>query len=302
MIVDNEKVDFFIVGAPKCGTTSMHNYLRQNPNIYLPDVKDRPFFGNDNYRDMDEKTHKIVYAKRSAHQITGETCVWYLKSKSALRQIKKHNPKAKIIIMLRNPVDVLYSHHSEMLFGNVEDEKDFTKALSKEKERKSHDKITGYDHFGRTLTYYSDVVKFASQVKRYFDAFGRDMVHIIIFDDFTSDTKKAYFRALKFLGVSNDFETKFQRYNPNKIPKHGFIQKLLTQPPPWLRAYAHKHIPYKLRHMLIQELINRNTKYTLRKRMSLKTRVALINQYTSEIKKLERLLKRDLSTWYKITS
>lgn len=299
MTKKDQKIDFFIVGAPKCGTTSMHNYLRQNPLIYLPEVKDRPFFGNDIYQDMDEESHSKIYIKRNSYQTMGETCVWYLKSRSAQKQIKKHNSEAKIIIMLRSPVDVLYSHHSEMLFSKAEREKDFMKALVEEKERKVHDNMTGYDHFGRTFTYYSDVVKFASQVTRYFDAFGKNNVHVIIFEDFTSDTKSSYQKTLRFLEISNNFVPKFQKHNPNKISKHGYLQGLITQPPLWLRQYAHKYLPYKLRHLIVKKTIQLNTKYKPRKKMSPKDHAILTNQFSREINKLERLLDRDLSMWYK---
>ena len=124
------KPDFFIVGAPKCGTTSMFHYLRQHPQIFMPDNKEPHYFGKDLIKMSDEfidneDEYLNLFKDAKSDQKLGEASTFYLYSKSAYKEIKEYNPDAKIIIMLRNPIDFLHSLHSQLLFSGYEDELDF---------------------------------------------------------------------------------------------------------------------------------------------------------------------------------
>ena len=113
------KPDFFIVGAPKCGTTALYTYLKQHPEIFMSPQKEPQFFANDV---LGDRRHTCTWAEylscfaaaRGAKRI-GEASVAYLGSPCAPKQIKMFNPAAKIIIMLRNPVDMMHSLHNQRL-------------------------------------------------------------------------------------------------------------------------------------------------------------------------------------------
>jgi len=131
------KPDFFIVGAPKCGTTSMYHYLRQHDQIFMPDEKEPHYFGEDLKKRPDkfidnEDEYLNLFKDAKPDQKLGEASTFYLYSKSASREIKEYNPDAKIIIMLRNPIDFLNSLHSQLLFSGNEDEPDFEIAMELE--------------------------------------------------------------------------------------------------------------------------------------------------------------------------
>jgi len=133
--------DFFIVGAPKCGTTAMSDYLRQHPEIYMPQRKEPHFFGSDldapyPYFIRDKEQYFSLFAEAKDEKRVGEASVWYLYSKRAAFEIKEFCPTASIIIMLRNPVDMIYSLHSQRLFTGNEDIPDFEEALEAEEDRK----------------------------------------------------------------------------------------------------------------------------------------------------------------------
>lgn len=119
--------DFFIVGAPKCGTTSMCNYLDQHPDIFISNPKELNFFG----ADLTPPPRKITLEEYLSHfqdsqaKICGEGTPFYLLSQAAGQEIKALNPDAKIIIMLRDPVALIYSLHSQLLFGSSENVADF---------------------------------------------------------------------------------------------------------------------------------------------------------------------------------
>ena len=117
------KPDFFIVGAPKGGTTAMNAYLGQHPEIFIAERKELHFFGTDldfSSPRITQEQYLSCFSEVQNEKRVGETSVWYLYSKQAAVEIKKFCPSANIIIMLRNPVDMLYSQHSQFLYNGNE--------------------------------------------------------------------------------------------------------------------------------------------------------------------------------------
>src|SRR5947207_13310329 len=126
--------DFFIVGAPKCGTTAMHQFLAQHPEVFLA-PKEVHFFGADLHLENDVQdlsTYLELFADAKNEFRVGEASVWYLYSRHAAKEIKQFSAGSRIIIQLRNPVDMVHSLHSQLLFSGVEDIQDFESALRAE--------------------------------------------------------------------------------------------------------------------------------------------------------------------------
>ena len=112
--------DFFIVGAPKCGTTALYEYLRQHPAVFMPFHKEPLFFGDDLTRRYGRLTlhdYMRLFKDAKPGQRVGEASAWYLYSRSAAAEIKAYAPDAQIIVMVRNPVDMMYAEHSQVLFN-----------------------------------------------------------------------------------------------------------------------------------------------------------------------------------------
>src|SRR5882672_1680365 len=112
------KPDCFIVGAPRCGTTAMYTYLGQHPEIFMSARKEPHFFGTDLSSPAlvrDEQQYLSLFAKAQNEKRAGEASVFYLYSQRAAREIHAFCPSARIIIMLRNPVEMMYSLHSRHL-------------------------------------------------------------------------------------------------------------------------------------------------------------------------------------------
>src|SRR6266545_5937438 len=128
--------DFFIVGAPKCGTTALNDYLKDHPEIFISARKELHFFGSDlvfrGPRRITEQEYLSFFAPARHEKRLGEASVWYLYSQQAAAEIKAFSPAARIIIMLRNPVDMMYSLHSQRLYNGRETISDFAKALATE--------------------------------------------------------------------------------------------------------------------------------------------------------------------------
>src|ERR1700753_62842 len=109
-------IDFFLVGAPKAGTTSIYKYLCQSPDIFAPEIKEPNYYTNvgPNKRNVanikDKEKYLKLYAKAADSQVKGDFSVSYMHDAEACKKIKQDNPDAKIIMIVRHPVQRAYSH------------------------------------------------------------------------------------------------------------------------------------------------------------------------------------------------
>src|SRR5262245_31385392 len=136
------KPDFFIVGAPRCGTTAMFRYLSRHPEIYLPDRKEMHFFGSDlrfgpQFYRRNMENYLAEFASRNGELRAGEASVWYLFSKTAADEIRDFNPAASILIMLRQPAEMLHSLYYMFRYDRNEHLSTFEEALDAEPARKA---------------------------------------------------------------------------------------------------------------------------------------------------------------------
>jgi hypothetical protein len=297
-----KKPEFFIVGAPKCGTTAMQEYLRQHPDIFMPNMKEINHFADDLLKPDDpllsRERYLALFEGSGESQLAGEASVYYLFSKNAAFNIKSFCPHAKIIIMLRNPVDVLYSRHAQLVYNGAEDILDFEASLAAEEKRRKGEMIPKHIRIEKKLLH-REVVKFTEQVKRYFDTFGRRSVHVIIYDDFKNDTAKIYSETLKFLNVDIGFQPDFKVINPNKRVRVRTLQHFLKTPPSAVRTIGKLLLPKSFRDVLLNRLKKFNTQYVPRQPMSPELRKRLQEEFTEEVKSLSKLLGRDLTHWSK---
>jgi len=306
--------NLFIVGAPKCGTTAMHTYLGQHPEIFMARVKENNHFATDLIPPADEfrsdGRYFEMFREAGDKKIVGESSVYYMLSKIAAENIRRFNPEAKIIIMLRNPVDVLHSFHAQLIYNGDEDIMDFEAALEAETKRKSGElQIKKGLRFNERL-FYSEVVSCAEQVQRYLYLFPKEQVYIIIYDDFRIDTAGVYRKTLEFLNVDPMFQPDFPIVNPRKmlIPHRvigkkgwrGFLLRMIELPVPPVR-FMIQTTPQTLRNYLKRVLFDMKPSGHPNQQnppMCSETRRQLQKTYRLEIEKVEKLLGRDLCSWY----
>jgi hypothetical protein len=214
------KPDFFIAGMPRSGTTSMYTYLKQHPDIYLAVYKEPNFFCKDLtqsfYSIQDPGMYDGLFTHAGDKKRIGEGSVWYLTSKIAAVEIKKFNPAAKIIIMLRNPVDMIYSLHGLYVRTKNEDITDFPTALAAQADRMKGLSIPETCYFPEGL-FYTEVAGFYPKIKRFTDVFARKNIHVVIFDDFVTESPRSYRDTLEFLEVDPDFPAEFDLKKAAKV-------------------------------------------------------------------------------------
>lgn len=298
--------DFFIVGAPKCGTSSMYQYLKAHPEIFMSERKEPHFFGKDLAvwsRDLaigrkppNLEDYLALFSGVRDEKRVGEASTSYLGSIMAASEIKEFNPASRIIVMLRNPVDYLYAVHGQLIYTGDETIEDFEAALAAEEDRKQGLRIPTNTRHPRLL-FYRERARLGEQVDRYLQAFGRNHVHVIIFDEFVKETLSAYRGTLEFLGVDSSHQIEFSVFNPNKRYRSKKLGLLIKRPPTAIRKVAGVLLAQERRRSLTRLLLKPWLQHGRRPPMDLRLRRRLQKELAPEIERLSRLLDRDLSYW-----
>ena len=299
-----KKPNFFIVGAPKCGTTALSEYLRAHPNIFFSQPKDTGFFATDfpNIRVVTrfEDYMALFHDVQPNHWRVGEGSVWYMYSYEAVPNIYKYNPEAKVIVMLRNPVDLVYSLHSQLLLSIDEDEKDFEKAWNLQELRKSGKRIPKKCR-APALLQYRDVGKLGAQMERLLEIFPKEQIKVILFDDFVSDTGAVYEDVLSYLGLNSDGRKLFLRINESSEYRSQLLGQF-TQTPPDSIVCVWKRIKdmFGIRdfgHRVMNRLRKANTVIKPIMALNARLRLTLIDEFEEDIRSLEAIIGRNLSHW-----
>ncbi|HEX7741093.1 MAG TPA: sulfotransferase, partial [Sphingobium sp.] len=230
------KPNFFIVGAPKCGTTAWVEYLGSHPDIFISKAKEPHHFSRDfpkwNFVSrLDD--YLALFAESGAASAVGEGSVRYLYSKVAAREIHKFDPNARILIFLRDQEDFLPSLHHQQLYNGDERIEDFEQAWRLSGQRPTHTIPACCRE--RSFLDYAAMGRFHEQVARYHDLFPAEQIRIISFGDWIGDPRATYLEILAFLGVPDDGRTMFERVNEAKYHKSRLVASLTQIPPTWVR-------------------------------------------------------------------
>src|SRR5438094_5875083 len=192
-----ERLDFIVACAQKSGTTALHYFLSKHPNITMGDQQEIHFFDDDalfvSQPDYEE-LHKH-YRPLGLSTIAGDCTPSYIYHEPAAERIWKYNPKIKLLIILRNPVDRAFAHWNMQRFKGREP-LDFLQAVEQEKSRAREAaplQSRRYSYVGRGL--------YAGQIERVFQFFPRKQVKIIKFENFRDKNRKTLDEIFRFLGV-----------------------------------------------------------------------------------------------------
>jgi hypothetical protein len=205
--------DFFVVGHQKCGTTALYLMLSGHPQIFMPrDVKEPWFFARElRPRSNPEGTRSRpntleqyfdLFADAPPGTLVGEASPQYIRSRTAAAEIAALRPDARIVAILREPASFLRSLHMQLIATHIESETDFARAIALEPARREGKRIPRRSISPPSLLY-SDHVRYAEQLRRLHDAFGREQVLVLIYDDFRRDNEGTVREVLRFLGVDD---------------------------------------------------------------------------------------------------
>ncbi len=302
-----KKVDFFIVGAPKCGTTSLYEYLYTHPNICFSYSKEPNYFSSDfhGYRTTfsinDYHQKEFSYCNDNGN-LFGESSVWYLYSSIAAKEIYKYNADARIIVLLRNPLDMLYSLHSQLLYNLDEDIANFEKAWKIQAARSEKKHIPKYCRVPEFLQY-RNIGLYSIQLERIYKYFPRNQVKIILFEELVKTPEKVYSNVLSFLGLENDGRTEFHVSNQNKSLIFKPLATLIQRPPVFIVSIVNRIKSVLHVHRLgIYPLMNKfnvliNSQKKTRTPLQTDFKKIMLDTFLDDINKLEKIIGRDLSSW-----
>lgn len=296
---------FYVLGAPKCGTTALYQWLAAHPGVFVP-AKELHHWGGDLHHrrpPLDQAAYEALFAAARPDQVTGEVAVWYLMSEAAPAELRAYTPQARVIALLRDPVDLVESLHSQLLYSGEEDLPDLGLALAAEADRRQGRRIPPSTHAGLEAPpdealLYRRVVDFAPQVRRWRQAFGAERVLVLLHDELKAEPAATWARVLDFIGADPSFTPDFGVVNPNKRARSQAARKLIQglRWGPWNRLVPRGRVRTAFRQGF-ERLQALNTSYERRPPAQAAVRAALRAELRPGIEALEAELGRDLSGW-----
>lgn len=294
-----KKPNFFILGAPKCGTTSLAMWLSEHPNIFMCPIKEPHFFNVDGLRRIKSlKEYEKLFAKAGPeHLAVGEASTHYLYSKEAVPRILEYQPEAKFIVCIRNPIEMAPSLHAERVFNGVETVKDFEKAWKLQEERKKGKYIPRTIKKDPERLQYGAYCRLGEQLERLYKIVDKERVLVLVLDDIAQDPKREYQKVLSFLGVPYDGRNEFPVYNRRKIVRSvylSYIIRTFSNISTNIKQIVGFNKEFKITSWMRHKL---NKKFNKIETLSPEMKKELCNYFKDDIELLEKLLNRDFSHW-----
>lgn len=318
--IDSQSQLAFIVGAPRCGTTTLASFLQQHPDVCFSAVKEPHFFSRDEVAALpaDELRRAIAeeYWQRFFGHCEGnpklyaEGSVTYLYVPERMEPILEVWPKAKFIIALRDPLAMLPSLHARLLVTGDETIRDFPEAWAKIGERAQGKSLPKRAADPRWLRY-DRAGRLGQDVERFIATVGRERCHIVLFDDLSSDPQGTYRDLCRFLDIKPWPSTDFQPQRVNKTIRIGWLQRLLKRPPKAIRtALAGEHFHKREKRLgsthspaldavfrVRKRLLEWNKVPAKRQPLDPGVRADIIEHLRDDVVLLSRVIDRDLSHW-----
>ena len=297
--------NFFIVGAAKSGTTSLWRYMKQHPDVFFPDNKEPNFFayeaeisqsicGPADPEVLLKKLHSLtvtsfdvyqdLFRNASSAKAVGEASVRYLYFPQACERIFQSLPDSKIIIILRNPVNRLYSHFLMMKGMYSLEPLSLSEALEQEESRISAKWDWDW--------HYVQVSMYFDQVRRYLETFGSSNVRVFVYEEFCQSPLQVVQEIFRFLDVDDNFVPDMSARSMQAYwPRSTNIDQALRSP---------NRINSAMRNILPTSTYARLVKYGMRlnkgkpPRMPNEMREQLSMTFQQDVVKLEHLLGRKL--------
>lgn len=290
--------NLFIIGAPKCGTTALSSYLATHPNIFMSEtagIKETHYFCTDlvlsHLRTIrDESTYyRLFDAAVPEHLYLGEASASYLFSEVALPSLLTLQPNARLILMLRNPLELVESLHNENA-KNWPEVLDLEVAWRLQEQRHNGLNLPQYFTDGVMLQY-GAIAKLGQQVQRLLQYARRDQIHIIVYDDFSIDPEACYRKLIDWLSLDPDPRTQFPRLNPRRNYRSVQLEKTLR----WIKRIRERlHIPGGLG---LNALIDRANVAHRAPPLRQEFRMELKEYFRDDVRLLSAAIDRDLTHW-----
>ncbi|MCC5983392.1 MAG: sulfotransferase [Rhodobacteraceae bacterium] len=217
----------FIVGAPKCGTTSLARWLARHPAIHMSPIKEPHFFNTDmNNRTITRQAdYDALFANAPPEaRVLAEASTWYLYSDAAVPNILRAYPDARFIAMTRDPVEMaisLYYHNRFKLHEPL----DTIEAAWAAQDRRAHGEDLPRDCVEPEVLQYRKVCTLEPLLQRLRRRVHPEHLLVLRLEDMRADARSAYLGVLKFLGLPDDGRTDFTAQNEARRPRSLFLSR-----------------------------------------------------------------------------
>lgn len=282
--------NFFIISAPKSGTTTLYEYFKEIPEIFMPAEKEPHFFSDDiipyGYsRSMSKKEYFKSFDKVKDEIWIGEASTSYLRNEKAAEKIAKFNPQSKIIILLRDPVKRAISEYL-WYFRTGEEKLHVNDAIKRD--------IENIENKSNKLSKIIDGGLYSKHIRRYFQVFDKKQIKVIIFEEFTKNIQEEVKCIMEFLGTKEiHLEHTDTVFNEYRMPRGDFSRSIVSNS--LVAKFLTKIIPNSsVRRILREKLLEKKGEKPKIDEENIKW---LENFYQNDIKKLEDILNVKLP-WY----
>lgn len=268
--------NLFILGAPRCGTTAMFEFLGAHPEIHPSRLKEPFYFVPRPRRRLTEEEYLALFSDATDERWLLEATPHYLSTPEAPRLIRDFAPDGRVIVMVRDPIDAIDSLHGLRRLHRRSDD-DLRSALDK----------------GR----YWRLARYGEQLERVFGTFPRERTHVVVYDDFLADNDREYGRALAFLEVDEGFRPRFRTVNPSGEGRIPALQRALGSESA-LRAAARRVVPHSLHAAAWRSASELNLRARPRPPVDQALAARMWLELEPDVELLSTLLDRDLvSLW-----
>lgn len=295
--------NLFIVGAPRTGSTALHGYLSMHPGICMSNPKEPNFFCRDfhaesdafhsypkHYNIREPNDYLAIWSHFDGERVIGEASTAYLASTESAKAIHEFNSDAKIIVMLRDPADLLISLHCHLKWLGVEPITDLEKALLAEPERR-RGRLPKHIVYPSGL-YYSNRVQFKEQIERYREWFADEQLLMLFTEEMRQQQVATYRRILEFVGVDESFVPDFDHVNERVEVKSLRLHRILKR---LLRTRLPRRVDRVLRfRKLVQRAVRMNIDRKDRSEAIALQRARLHRRFRPQVLELGEYLGRDL--------
>jgi len=292
-----KKPNFMCIGAPKCGTTTLYDILKQHPDVYVPSFKEPNFFNSDgNYaKGFSWYLSEFFSGVKNESSIGEFTPGYFVDDNAPERIFKELGGELKLVLLLRNPVDRAYSQYLHAK-RDLDDELDFFNALEAESDR-----INQLKWVNPILCYKLSYIQnslYHSKLENWLQYFSMDNIKIFIFEDeFLMNRSEMISELSEFLGVSV-YELNLNiNSNVASVTKFEFLKEFLRKKT-FVHLIAKKYISFEFRQIIKNKLMGFANKPKKVKKLDYVKRKEILNNYfINDIEALEELTGRDLSVW-----
>jgi hypothetical protein len=294
-------LDFICIGAAKSATTTLFDLIKDHPEIYIPESKEAAFFNNDEYWKKGFNWYlDSFFSDANSSQKIGTITPQYMSGAATRRsadeaikviaeRIKKTSPDIKIIVMLRHPIERMFSHHKMRI------REAYTKKTFEEDVARIMNDIKNEQKLITANNSYFFNSEYGRILSHYYKEFPKKNIHVIFTDDLKDDAPGNLVKVFKFLGVDSDFapdnptrkshvgggKPKITFLAPGYLQRFRVIKFLWSYLPPKLRKFLY----FKVSFWNVKPDDNKLSKET-------KEYSQLVKYFSKDIKKLEKLVGR----------